>query len=159
MQKWTRKIAKYANFPMITIDFISALGYESAHLYLIPILGGRKIPDPKKFLPRFGVAWDFPGRGFPPTRSPTLRLSSQDTLSLVTASYWSWVLLCIVICLLGFSLLVTTRQYVGNPIDCVHTKDIPEVLYNTYNKHVFSSGKLYHIFLQISLLYFLNTLF
>jgi hypothetical protein len=35
--------------------------------------------------------------------------------------------LCPVICLLGFSLLVTTRQYVGNPIDCVHTKDIPEV--------------------------------
>jgi hypothetical protein len=33
----------------------------------------------------------------------------------------------LVICLLGFSLLVTTRQYVGNPIDCVHTKDIPEV--------------------------------
>ena len=32
-----------------------------------------------------------------------------------------------VIALLGFSLLVTTRQYVGNPIDCVHTKDIPEV--------------------------------
>ena len=27
-----------------------------------------------------------------------------------------------VMCLLAFSLIVTTRQYVGNPIDCVHTK-------------------------------------
>jgi len=38
----------------------------------------------------------------------------------------------LVICLLGFSLLVTTRQYVGNPIDCVHTKDIPEVNSQTW---------------------------
>ncbi|KAK9744405.1 Innexin [Popillia japonica] len=30
------------------------------------------------------------------------------------------------------SLIVTTRQYVGNPIDCVHTKDIPEDVLNTY---------------------------
>ena len=34
--------------------------------------------------------------------------------------------------LLAFSLIVTTRQYVGNPIDCVHTKDIPEDVLNTY---------------------------
>ena len=37
-----------------------------------------------------------------------------------------------VTCLLAFSLMVTTRQYVGNPIDCVHTKDIPEDVLNTY---------------------------
>lgn len=34
--------------------------------------------------------------------------------------------------LIAFSLIVTTRQYVGNPIDCVHTKDIPEDVLNTY---------------------------
>lgn len=34
--------------------------------------------------------------------------------------------------LMAFSLIVTTRQYVGNPIDCVHTKDIPEDVLNTY---------------------------
>ena len=34
--------------------------------------------------------------------------------------------------MLAFSLIVTARQYVGNPIDCVHTKDIPEDVLNTY---------------------------
>ena len=34
--------------------------------------------------------------------------------------------------MLAFSLIVTTRQYVGNPIDCMHTKDIPEDVFNTY---------------------------
>ncbi|KAJ1527919.1 hypothetical protein ONE63_007854 [Megalurothrips usitatus] len=37
-----------------------------------------------------------------------------------------------VMILVAFSLIVTTRQYVGNPIDCVHTKDIPEDVLNTY---------------------------
>lgn len=37
-----------------------------------------------------------------------------------------------VMILMAFSLIVTTRQYVGNPIDCVHTKDIPEDVLNTY---------------------------
>ncbi|XP_035429746.1 innexin shaking-B isoform X2 [Spodoptera frugiperda] len=37
-----------------------------------------------------------------------------------------------VILLISFSLIVTTRQYVGNPIDCIHTKDIPEDVLNTY---------------------------
>ena len=32
--------------------------------------------------------------------------------------------------LLTFSVIITTRQYVGNPIDCIHTKDVPgECLY------------------------------
>lgn len=37
-----------------------------------------------------------------------------------------------VMVLMSFSLIVTTRQYVGNPIDCVHTKDLPEDVLNTY---------------------------
>lgn len=37
-----------------------------------------------------------------------------------------------VMILMSFSLIITTRQYVGNPIDCVHTKDIPEDVLNTY---------------------------
>lgn len=34
--------------------------------------------------------------------------------------------------LIAFSLIVTTRQYVGNPIDCIHTKEIPEDVFNTF---------------------------
>ncbi|XP_018334700.1 innexin shaking-B-like isoform X2 [Agrilus planipennis] len=37
-----------------------------------------------------------------------------------------------VILLVTFSVAITTRQYVGNPIDCVHTRDIPEEVLNTY---------------------------
>ncbi|KAK5649776.1 hypothetical protein RI129_000805 [Pyrocoelia pectoralis] len=37
-----------------------------------------------------------------------------------------------VILLVTFSIAITTRQYVGNPIDCVHTRDIPEEVLNTY---------------------------
>ncbi|KAJ4427817.1 hypothetical protein ANN_25545 [Periplaneta americana] len=37
-----------------------------------------------------------------------------------------------VMMLIAFSLIVTTRQYVGNPIDCVHTKEIPEDVLNTF---------------------------
>ncbi|KAF7401001.1 hypothetical protein HZH66_006185 [Vespula vulgaris] len=31
-----------------------------------------------------------------------------------------------------YHLIVTTRQYVGNPIDCIHSKDLPEDVLNTY---------------------------
>ncbi|KAF2881964.1 hypothetical protein ILUMI_24212 [Ignelater luminosus] len=37
-----------------------------------------------------------------------------------------------VILLVTFSIAITTRQYVGNPIDCVHSRDIPEDVLNTY---------------------------
>lgn len=37
-----------------------------------------------------------------------------------------------VLILLAFSLVVTTRQYVGNPIDCIHSKDLPEDVVNTF---------------------------
>ncbi|XP_012279097.1 uncharacterized protein LOC105698993 [Orussus abietinus] len=34
--------------------------------------------------------------------------------------------------LLGFSVTVSTRQTVGNPIDCVHTREIPLEVFNAY---------------------------
>ena len=29
--------------------------------------------------------------------------------------------------MLAFSIVISASQYVGNPIDCIHTNDIPEV--------------------------------
>ena len=37
-----------------------------------------------------------------------------------------------VMILLAFSVIITTRQYVGNPIDCIHNKEIPETVINTF---------------------------
>lgn len=37
-----------------------------------------------------------------------------------------------VLMLMTFSAIITTRQYVGNPIDCIHTKDLSEEVLNTY---------------------------
>ena len=34
--------------------------------------------------------------------------------------------------LIASSVVITARQYVGNPIDCTHGKDIPEDVLNTY---------------------------
>ena len=34
--------------------------------------------------------------------------------------------------LLTFSVIITTRQYVGNPIDCIHTKDVPDDVFDLY---------------------------
>ena len=34
--------------------------------------------------------------------------------------------------LLTFSVIVTTRQYVGNPIDCIHTKDVADDVFDLY---------------------------
>ena len=37
-----------------------------------------------------------------------------------------------VMCLLAFTFIVTSRQYVGTPIMCVHTRDVPKEVLNTY---------------------------
>jgi hypothetical protein len=37
-----------------------------------------------------------------------------------------------VMVLLAFTFIVTTRQYIGSPIMCVHTKEIPKEVLNTY---------------------------
>ena len=34
--------------------------------------------------------------------------------------------------MLAFSIVISASQYVGNPIDCIHTNDIPEDVVNTY---------------------------
>lgn len=57
-----------------------------------------------------------------------VKLSTVHTDSLVFRLHYSITVLLLV----SFSLIVTTRQYVGNPIDCIHTKDIPEDVLNTY---------------------------
>lgn len=57
-----------------------------------------------------------------------VRVSHVHIDSLVFRSHYSFTVLM----LMAFSLIVTTRQYVGNPIDCIHTKDIPEDVLNTY---------------------------
>lgn len=37
-----------------------------------------------------------------------------------------------VTCLLAFTFIVTSRQYVGTPILCLHTRDVPKEVLNTY---------------------------
>uniref|UniRef100_T1J195 Innexin n=1 Tax=Strigamia maritima TaxID=126957 RepID=T1J195_STRMM len=37
-----------------------------------------------------------------------------------------------VMILIAFSVIVTTKQYVGNPIECTHSKDVTEAVINTY---------------------------
>lgn len=57
-----------------------------------------------------------------------IRVSHIKTDSPVFRLHYSITVLILV----AFSLIVTTRQYVGNPIDCIHTKDIPEDVLNTF---------------------------
>lgn len=57
-----------------------------------------------------------------------VKVSHVKTDSLVFRLHYSIT----VMILMSFSLIITTRQYVGNPIDCVHTKDIPEDVLNTF---------------------------
>ena len=35
--------------------------------------------------------------------------------------------------LLTFSVIITTRQYVGNPIDCIHTNDVPDDVFDLFS--------------------------
>lgn len=37
-----------------------------------------------------------------------------------------------VIILLGFCVVVTTKQYVGDPIDCIKDENVPQSVINTY---------------------------
>ncbi|XP_034119235.1 innexin shaking-B isoform X2 [Drosophila albomicans] len=57
-----------------------------------------------------------------------VKVSHVKTDSIVFRLHYSIT----VMILMSFSLIITTRQYVGNPIDCVHTKDIPEDVLNTH---------------------------
>ena len=72
-----------------------------------------------------------------------IKVSHVQTDSVVFRIHYSVTVLI----LLAFSLIVTTRQYVGNPIDCIHSKDIPEDVVNTFcwihtTYHVPSAFKL-----------------
>jgi hypothetical protein len=58
---------------------------------------------------------------------PLYTLASANALSSQRLHYHFTVAI-----LLGGSAIVTARQYVGNPIDCTHGKDIPEDVLNTY---------------------------
>ena len=52
-------------------------------------------------------------------------------------------------CMFAFSILISASQYVGNPIDCIHTNDIPEVKPNNENiLHIFILGSRQHLLLD-----------
>ena len=36
------------------------------------------------------------------------------------------------IALVTFSVIITARQYIGDPIDCIHNKDIPKEVFDLY---------------------------
>ena len=57
-----------------------------------------------------------------------IKVSHVQTDSTVFRIHYSVTVLI----LIAFSLLVTTRQYVGNPINCIGSKDIPEDVLNTF---------------------------
>ena len=57
-----------------------------------------------------------------------IKVSHVQTDSAVFRIHYSVTVLI----LIAFSLLVTTRQYVGNPINCIGSKDIPEDVLDTF---------------------------
>ncbi|KAJ8921850.1 hypothetical protein NQ315_008482 [Exocentrus adspersus] len=89
----------------------------------------RRFPDPRPYRRR-RVHADEGFRGMDLLRGVyTLTQSSSATID---SPVFRLHTNATVILLVTFSIAVTTRQYVGNPIDCVHTRDIPEDVLNTY---------------------------
>jgi len=53
-----------------------------------------------------------------------------------------------VILLLAFCVIITTKQYVGDPIDCIRSEAVPQSVINTYCWYVFIQIINLHFFLS-----------